>query len=432
MLNFYQNNITTTDKNRIIDEALSYLKLVPQMNTILSNLPDGICYKFVDGLPGIACYDTYANTIIINACVIQGNYMTSQQRFVFLAALAHELCHANQKNRGLTFDDLTVSSFGDTFRVAKMTEIDALLLEVIVECELLERVEFIDCIPSWHYMFYQYCLKQSKNDIQQANKRFVLSYWKNAMFNMRNGTFAQMFQENISRHYNYYTNQAYHQSVVIHKYEYESTNRTKPLAAIDTYLKRMNLSGMTAELFLQNNFDNAETTVDVDDGVTVFDNKGNKYCNYAPTSRQNLDKITYFENNMPYKIILQNNQTDEQEDVTFIVENMKKLESAIKQRDMNIIRQIFNEDPRILNRQTESSGDFPLLMAIQNNNPEAVVFILNKQPNLLLKTKDGRTIVSELDKLQDATIQAIIKYLYIEQVKERRSVMADQIIAKIK
>ena len=252
------------------------------------------------------------------------------------------------------------------------------------------------------------------------------------MFDMKNETFTQIYQDNICHHYNYYTNQAYHQSVAIHKYEYESTNRTKPLAAIEAYLKRMNLSGMTAELFLQNNFDNAETTVDVDDGVTIFDKDGYKYCNYAPTSRQILDKITYFENNMPYKIILRNNQTDEQEDVTFIVENMKKLESAIKQRDMNIIRQIFNEDPRILNRQTESSGDFPLLIAIQNNNPEAVAFILNKQPNLLLKTKDGRTIVSELDKLQDATIQAIIKYLYMEQVKERRSVMADQIIAKIK
>ena len=424
--------MTKVDQDRLIYEALSYLRLVPQMNTILSNLPDCICYKFVYGLPGIACYDAYSNMTTINARVIQGDYMTPQQRFEFLTTLAHELCHANQKKQGLMFDDLIGAFVGETFRVAKMTEIDALLLEVIVERELLERAEFMDCVPSKYCMFYQYCLNQSKNDIQQANRRFVLSYWKNVMFDMKKGTFAQLFQENIKHHYNYYTNQAYHQSVAIHKYNYESTNRTKPLVAIDAYLKRMNLSGMMAELFLQNNFDNAETTVNVDDGVTVFDEDGNKYYNYAPTSLQVLDKITYFENGVPYKIVLRNNQTYEQEGVTFIVENMNKLESAIKQRNFNAVKQIFTEDPRILDRQAVPSGDFPLLMAIQNNNPEAVVFILSKQPNLLLKTKDGRSVITELDKLKNTTIQAIIKYLYTEQVKERKSAMAEQIITNVK
>ena len=403
---------------QIIQEALFYLRSVPQMNRVFANLPNGINYNVVKGLPGLACYDNDTNEITINEKVFVCG-MTSKQKLIFLTTLAHELCHASQKKAGLSFGDLINSSFGETFRVSRMMEIESILLETIVENELLNRKEFEDCWPSDECLFYQSLLEQNRGDIQQTTRCFILSYWKNSIFKVKENTFIQSFKANINEHYHNYAVQAYHQSIAMHKYNHNSTKHTQPLVAIGKYLERMNLRGMLPEMFLQNNFDNIETTNNANDGITILDADGNKYCNYSPTNCEYIDRITYYKDNIPYQIFLQDNCTNERDDVTFVVVNMNMLEKAIKERNLYLVKQIFNKDPHILNRQTIPEGNFPLLMAIQNNYAEAVHFILEKSPNLLLNTINGESIVTELHKLTNKRLCERIQYMYIQQMKEQ-------------
>ena len=98
--------------------------------------------------------------------------------------------------------------------------------------------------------------------------------------------------------------------------------------------------------------------------------------------------------------------------------NRSALHIAIDKGSMERIEKMVITDPGVINRQTKESKEFPLLMAIERDNAQAVTFILSKKPNLLLETEDGRNVLSELDKLSDTNLQERIKMLYTKQQKE--------------
>ena len=408
MLNIYQSCV--------INEALLYLKSVPQVERMFLNLPSGIGYNVDKNLPGLACYDSRNNIITINELVFNCN-MDAKQQLIFLTTLTHELCHASQKKAGLCFNDLIDASFDETFRISRMTEIESILLEAIVENELIKRKEFKNCEPSGECLFYQHLLEQTNGDVQQANKIFILSYWKNSMVGVKENSFIESFKTKMADIYHGYVAQSYRQSIAIHKYNLKSANRIKPVQAMGKYLERMNLHCMLPEIFFKDTFDNIEITKNVENGVTVLDQQGNKCYKYSPTNKQNLNILTYFKDGQPDKCFMQDSIDKTQVDITNIVINFQKLEKAIKERNLIALKQIFNANSWILDAQMLPDGDFPILMAIRNNNPEAVSFILEKSPNLLLTTIDGRGIVTELNKLTNKTLRAKIQYLYVQQIK---------------
>ena len=299
---FQSTHKTQLDKNAI-EEALKYLETIPQVKPILRNLPENITYVFSSQTLGIANFDGFDNTITINPNVPELNH--AQWRLSLYKALAHELCHANQKKEGIYYNDLKNASFGDTFRVAKLMEAETRLLTAIVENELFKRAEFKGYTPSLDGYYYQQELKRTNNNVAQANTNFVLSYWQNAK---NNSWIDKSIRENILERYFFYTEQAYHNALLMHDPEFgaTSTNRTTPLQAAQTYGKRMSLKGINMESFLQNGFDGAMVTENFKEGVTVLYHNGTKYLQLTPTAFDLWDKVIFFENDQVDKTFLRN------------------------------------------------------------------------------------------------------------------------------
>ena len=319
-------------------------------------------------------------------------------------------------------------------------EAETRLFSAIIENELLKRKEFQSCIPSVDCLYYRSELQRANGNVSQANTNFVLSYWQNG----KDNTFLnQTEKETIDSRYFFYTEQAYHQALLIHdlKFNQLSTNRMSPIDAVRSYTQRMGLIGLAPELFLQEKFDNVQTTGDFQDGITILNYDGDKYLNLAPTDNPFFDKVRFFANGLVEKVFLRNAKTGEMQpyasqnglkkrllqrskavriDRADSVSsqksaNLSALEIAIENRNMDRIRKIISEDPSVINRQHKHGKNFPLLMAIQNDNAEAVSFILRKNPNLLLNTEDGKNVLTELTKLSDTKLQRQIQTLFVAQ-----------------
>lgn len=435
----------TQQNKEMITDTLEYLKSIPQMEHVLGNLPDKITYKFSENTPGIASFDSEENVVTIKPNSVK--LRNPQERLSFDVTLAHELCHANQKKEGLYYNDLFEPSFGDTFRIAKMMETDTHLFSVIIENELLKRKEFQGCIPSRDCQYYQKELQRTNGDVSQANTNFVLSYWQNGK---NNTSLNQDEKETINSHYFFYAEQAYHQALLLHnpKFRQSPTNRMSALDSVRLFAQRISLTGVPPELFLQEGFDNVQTTGDVKDGITILNFDGSKYLNLAPTDSLFFDKASFFKNGQIEKVFLRNGITGEmqpyvspngfrerlsqcsQESVRYMSEvspndgedsqksvHLSALEIAIENRNMQRVREIISEDPFVINRQHQCGKNFPLLMAIQNDNAEAVSFILSKNPNLLLNTENGKNVLTELPKLSDENLKKQIETLFAAQKK---------------
>ena len=439
----------------MIVNTLEYLKRIPQMKHVLENLPDNITYKFSENTPGIASFDSVENVITVKSGSV--DIRNPQERLSFYVTLAHELCHANQKKEGLYYDDLSKPSFGDTFRIAKMMETDTRLFSTIIENELLKQKDFQGCTPSTDCQYYQKELQHANGDLSQANTSFVLSYWQNSKNNI---LLNQAERETINSRYFFYAEQAYHQALLIHnpKFMQTSTNKMSALDSVSAYAQRMSLTGLSPKLFLQETFDNVQTSGDFKDGITILNYDGSKYLNLAPTDNPFLEKATFFENDQIAKVFLRNGITGEMQPYAFqkglrerlsqclqksaentdealpkFMENSKDkcdgensqksanlsaLEIAIEDRNMERMRQIISEDPTVINRQHRCGKNFPLLMAIQNDNAEAASLILSKNPNLLLSTEEGKNVLTELSNLSDATLREQIKTLFVLQKEQ--------------
>lgn len=317
----------------------------------------------------------------------------------------------------------------------------------MIENELLKHEKFKGCTPSIDCQYYQKELRQNNGDISNANTNFVLSYWQNSK---NNPLVNQTERNRINSRYFFYAEQAYHQALLLHdpKFKQTSTNRTTALNSVRKYAQRMTLKGISPELFLQNGFDNVLTSQNFQEGITVLNLDGTKYLNLTPTSKVWEDKVTFFNNNQPNKVVLKNIRTgnitpfnenskggllnqlgscsfpvdQSSQPQSKQIENLSALEIAIEKGNMGRVYDIVSKDPSIINRQMPVSKKFPLLVAIQNNNAEASSFILTKNPNLLLKTEDGKTILDELDNLKNDKITEQIRLRYVAQEKNLNSV----------
>ena len=284
---------------KTVNHALQYLETIPRVKSILDNLTD-IEYNFADDLCGIACFDN--GKITFRKTDIDLN--EPENRLGLYTTLTHELCHADQKHNGIHFTDLHNASFGDTFRIAKMMEVEAFLVYSMVANDLIKRPEFQNCYHSVHSIYYQAELQLANNDASVANTNFALTYWQNARDTYIN---IPEVRDTINSFYVQYTQQAFHQALLMHDpiFTTKSSKRTTPQEAMNKYVARMNLKNVSAESFLQNDFDNARTTSNYKDGVTVLDRSGNKFLNLSqhPTNPF-IDKLTYFDNNEPYTFVL--------------------------------------------------------------------------------------------------------------------------------
>ena len=306
----------------------------------------------------------------------------------------------------------------------------------------------------------------------------------------------------INSRYFFYAEQAYHQALLIHSEGKPSTNRTSSSDAAKAYAERMSLTGVAPEIFLQDTFDNVQTTNNAQDGITILNYDETKGLNFSPTDELIMDKVTFFEDNRVGAVFARNGITGEmipfdeyegmqglptqhtkveeidridfvplEDDVPFVPReavpfvpretdtfvpreaepgyyssnsfdnffkrvnsdkivnsdkrvgkatsspsaNLSAFNIAIEQGDLERMQEIVANDPGVINRKTSVSKSFPLLMAIQNDNAEAVAFIMSKHPNLLLTTEDGESVLSELPKLSDEKLRKKVESAYVAQ-----------------
>lgn len=280
---------------------MKYLQDIPEMRDILANLPDNLTYVFKNGIIAKKNVnaDFCSDSNVIEIDTKKANYYTTQGKFDFLIALAHELCHANQYKMGLMCDNLKNASFGESFRVGKMEEIEALLLNAIVSRKLLEKPEFKNCNLPCEYFVFDNKLKQTYNK-QKAKKLFVLSYWTNSPNTCIEFNQEQYFKCCINKWYTAYTVQAYEHALGVHTGIVKTTNNTEALQAIITYCQRMGLKGINYKYFLQNRFDNTKVSESAKYKyqLTVFNQKQNIYGKYKHIKDDEY-MVEYFSDNPP-------------------------------------------------------------------------------------------------------------------------------------
>ena len=81
------------------------------------------------------------------------------------------------------------------------------------------------------------------------------------------------------------------------------------------------------------------------------------------------------------------------------------LQKAIQEHNMHDIKKLVHDDPCIVNYQLMVSKRFPVLMAIQYKNEEALNFLLKKGPNLLLVSEQGETVLTALPQVENKRLR---------------------------
>ena len=97
------------------------------------------------------------------------------------------------------------------------------------------------------------------------------------------------------------------------------------------------------------------------------------------------------------------------------------LQNAIRDKDMENIKRIVKDDPEIINRQLVGSRRFPILLAMQYKNEEAIIFFLKKHPNLLLIADQGETVLSTLPLVENKRLRNRLQTSYTFQFNNAAS-----------
>ena len=290
--------------------ALKYLETVPQLQPILHNLPKGLSFEFSEKITDApAAFYFKENKILINPAKV--GFKTPRDRLDFYLYLAHELCHANQQQEGLQPNDLKNTIFKDTFRVAKMMEVEARLVSTIVENELLKRKEFSQCEQSLDLVYYKQKLQENKDDMAGANADFIVAYWQDGIYDT---AASRSVRDNINYFYFFYMEQAYHNAYRLHnpKYLEVMSEQNTPLQAMEKYLARMQIKDLDPNVFLQDKLDFVVATDDYMKGITVIQPNEQPFFNLCPTYYNTHDKLTYYDaNGQPQKAFLKDIKTKE-------------------------------------------------------------------------------------------------------------------------
>lgn len=221
---------------QIVEDAMNDLASIPQMKNILANLPKDLKY-------GIDDFD-------FNDKENKITFYQNGGKFEFLRLFAKLLLFANQKQLGLTPDNLCNTSSDEFYHVAKIKQIENLLLGVIVETELLKRPEFKNCKPSVDAYIYQAKLKEANGDEKRAIHNFVMAYWTNSL---KEHVGEAVFEQNISNWYNWIV---FRDGYRYDYYDYEKNEtpairNIKPADAMNAYLERLGIKDIAdSEWFL--------------------------------------------------------------------------------------------------------------------------------------------------------------------------------------
>ena len=255
------DNSTADIVNVRVREALKNLESVPQMRPILDSIKNSdVTFRYDASLADDgtnALYDNDKKEIIFTQQILKIKNPEDYLRFI--RAVAHECCHADQDKNGLISDRIKNPSFKDVFRINKMMEIEAKLLETIVENEFLKKDEFKNVEPSIACAFYQSCLEKCDNDVSKANTRFVASYWAGAVTNWRDNYTIQALEaaetEDSKKIDKYADFKKFYKSMLF-KSSSKFTEYTKKsaLEIAQIFVERMSIN-ISAEALLKGGFD---------------------------------------------------------------------------------------------------------------------------------------------------------------------------------
>ncbi len=262
------------------------METLPQMKDIINNLPDGITFSVSCNGMRSSAYNYGENEIEMD--ITNFNAKSLRRKMDFLISLSHELCHATQKNAGLYFTDIKNASFGDTFRIGKLMEIETFLMHVMIERELLKRPQYKNVCPTASVQYFQkrFLLHKKNNvpDAEGAARADLISVcWQCG----HNHHISEKLGLEVRSNYDYYNRQAMRFAQLMHHpklAKYKDVPTTPPqytASEIKTFYRcRMGVFyHVPAGYFLTDKSDYAHVDT-YEKGVDIFDANYRRYINY--------------------------------------------------------------------------------------------------------------------------------------------------------
>ncbi len=290
----------TQEQRKQIESALAEVGQIPQMQEVLNNLPGNITFSVSDDMNYPARYSARHNVIELNLRYFENQ--SSGAQLDFLLSLSHELRHASQERMGLYYTEVQNPSFADTFRVAKLSEMEAHLFDSVLETEFLKQERFQGLLPTLPTQYYQTRLAQyqqtNPNQAEAlARADFLTTYWQKGRVD---GLSNEMYQH-VDSYYKYYNRQAFRHAQLAHN---PRLNKHSPgldgvmRAATEMermYQERMGVTGvLPSGYFLTDKVDYIHAGT-YEEGIDFLDAHQNRVLNYrlfAPYPT--FEEFTYY------------------------------------------------------------------------------------------------------------------------------------------
>ena len=404
-----------------VQKYLDLLKEVPEMQPIFENLPRHL--KIVvdsnDTDSHEGAFRAYMNSIYIdNVC------LASEEKT--LITLAHELCHANQEMNLLLYDSNKGMSFEDTFRIAKLGELETELLEISVEKSLrskglLSGPESMKCII-WDKLVEVLGEKKAKDQL-------ALLYWTNA-YCPKDVTFSQEERTVFSKWYTYYNRDSLNKAISVHRKKRPAPVLFGEYSAHDVvrrYLNRMGLS-LSEDTFLSE-----QDYVHVNAPGHFID----EFCPSGVWARVTMERkgsavmnyyTIYDTNNVPSScmVVYQDGicvgleKNPERMKYDAVERDWGNLRFCMYSQEPDIprIKSLLKAHPDFLNRRNLFDQTL-VMLAISSGNDGVVQLLLKENANLLLKDDNNYTVLNYLDeygsRLQPETQQKIRQKYVIQE-----------------
>ncbi len=458
-------NLTVAQREKL-ELMLMKLYKIPQMRKILNNLPEGITFVFSDDMNTVASYDAFDNTISLNAKYF--DMQSARLKMDLLISMGHELCHANQEKSGLFYTEVSNATFANTFRVAKMMEMETKLFEATIESTLLSDPEFKDNTPMISTQYYMERLdfhkrKSPRKAESLARADFVKAYWQNGY----EVDLSEGMLEDVVWNYEFYNSQACRHALYMHNPKFREARTDTPDGIMRTAPEMENLyrtrMGIVATIpkgyFLKDGKDYIH--VDTwDNGLDILDETGMRCGNFNMHPINPFIEILtvcdgdkegekfFFYQGKPIPEPEMGHGLPIAEDMIGIVVPSKKgkrtgkksehsssntasdksnlqsqlsvLHMSIEKNDIVQMEEIIQNNQSVINMQYPYNQKNVLMLALENGNEQAVRCLLKYNPNLLLKDEDGKTVLDYLKYIKSSALKKEVKTKYKQQSTQQQ------------
>lgn len=390
------------EKAAKVQRDLDALKKLPEMESIFANLPHKlqIIADPNDKDASLGSFGAYGGKIKIDYT----EFKSDRQR---MCILAHELCHANQEASFLAADSNQGCSFAETFRIGKLGEIDARLLEARVERRL--RAEGVLSEPKSEECSILDKLVEVYGE-QGAKEQFVLLHWVGNTAVPKEIQFSREEENCLKNWYKFYNKWCLNQANFVHNkmfaFGFNLNTLLGKLSAPKVariYMNRMGLS-IPGENFLTD-MDNvrvcaADYSIDelLYSGFAwkhiVAKKKGGRIINYeseynekdGPSDHVYVFQGGQFKKSIPYQ----------EKEQRYVGSDWCKFLNCVADPEMDLNRaaSLLKAHPEFVNCQTALSKETPIMIALDHANDGAVRLILKRNPNLLLRDKYDTDVLS--------------------------------------